>query len=137
MPHSKKILVVEDEVLIAMVMADQLREAGFDVVEACSMVEAEAVIAGSLDLQLAILDLDLKGHSTAPLAAKLRSKGVPFMVCSGSQVEDVTGIFANVTTLSKPYQDAELLGAVNALVSAQQVGQPLIVATSNLSDGGE
>ena len=76
-------LVVEDEMLLAMDIEALLKEQGCEVLEpACSVKRALAVIeAGQPDA--ASLDMNLNGESSAPIAAALRERNIPFVIVTG------------------------------------------------------
>lgn len=112
---SGKVLVVEDNLIIAMNAADALRGLGADdvliagtVPEALSHIEQNAVA-------LAILDVDLGGQTSAGVAERLRERGVPYLLATGYDADQVareSGVPAS-HVLSKPYSNegiAEILG---------------------------
>ena len=111
---SSTILVVEDEALIAMSIEMQLQDMGFNTIVVSSVTAAEAaLLKGGVDL--AILDYTLRdGEKTIPVAEVLRKERIPFIVCSGSQFNDMAAIFEGVDVLPKPYTDDCLADAVMA-----------------------
>ena len=111
-----KLLVVEDDALIRMLLADMLGEIGYTVaVEAASIDEAlEATRKTEFDL--AILDADLNGRSVSPVADALVARDIGFVFVTGSG----HGLFAyrDRPTLRKPFQiDALKRCCANALKS--------------------
>ncbi len=118
MQISSPILLIEDEVLIAMAMCDELVEAGFDVRCAYNFDDAQQMIANG-KFQAAILDFDLKGRSSAPLAAALKRNGVPIVGCSGSATDGQEAAFAGLQVLAKPYSAADLVDAVQRAVATK------------------
>ena len=115
---SSTILVVEDEALIAMSIEMQLQDMGFNTIVVSSVTAAEAALhKGGVDL--AILDYTLRdGEKTIPVAEVLRKERIPFIVCSGSQFNDMAAIFEGVAVLPKPYTDDCLADAVMAALGA-------------------
>lgn len=86
--HAKSVMIVEDDVIIAMDLAATLEEAGFtrfgefrDTRSALARMEVERP-------DLAILDWTLTGETSEPVAAWLRDKGIPFVVVSGQELSD-------------------------------------------------
>ena len=83
----KRILVVEDEALVAMLVEDALLDAGANIVgPACTVYDAlrlidEAKVNGVIDA--VVLDLNLAGETALPVADKLAAFGVPFLIASG------------------------------------------------------
>jgi len=119
MPGPKRILIVEDEVMIAMDIEATLTELGHVVQTAVSLNGAEAALAsGSIDL--AIVDYHLQGGTSAQLASRLHSLGIPFIVCSGSAgLEELGDAFRRGTSfLPKPFTTDGLVAAVGAIGEA-------------------
>ena len=108
------VLVVEDEVLTRMMIAETLREAGLVVVEAGNADEAMAYIKGGAAVDLVFADIEMPGAMDgAVLARRLRAEfpGIKVMLTSGgSRTPETTSIAPFV---SKPYD----LGAVVAQIS--------------------
>ncbi|WP_265570614.1 response regulator [Sphingomicrobium nitratireducens] len=100
---SSRILIVEDEPLIAMMLEDFLDTLGHEVVATCESVEEglAAVERGGIDA--AILDVNLRGESVWPVARKLQEAGVPFILASGGHVEEPPAGFESIPVLAKPY----------------------------------
>jgi CheY-like chemotaxis protein len=97
-----KLLVVEDDALIRMLLADMLSEIGYTVAaEAASIDEALEATRNS-DFDLALLDADLKGRSVSPVADALVARDIGFVFVTGSD----HGLFAyrDRPTLRKPFQ---------------------------------
>jgi len=103
MSEPRRILIVEDEPLISMMLEDFIDSLGHTVARACeSIAEAlEAVRDGGFDL--AILDVNLKGESVWPVASELKQNGIPFVLASGGHVEAPPSEFASVAMIEKPY----------------------------------
>lgn len=98
----KRILVVEDEPIIAFSLEDMLLEDGADVVAVGSLEEGlDQVEAGRFDF--AILDINLHGKKSYPIAFELVRKGVRFVFASGYGDAEHPAELADVTTLTKPY----------------------------------
>lgn len=116
--RSLRVLVVEDEFLIAAEMAAILEEAGHHVVGPAGSVSAgQALLAKTGDLDAAVIDANLRGETSAPLAAIMRERKIPFCVCTGYRVSDLKSLFGDVMTLHKPIDPPGLLRAVAALAS--------------------
>ncbi len=118
----KRVLVVEDEVLVSMLVEDELRDAGAEVVgpapsvgEALRLVEAAAADGG---ISAAVLDINLQGQGVAPVADRLAALGVPFLFATGYGDGCDTGGHGAAPVLGKPFDPARLVAAVEALASA-------------------
>jgi CheY-like chemotaxis protein len=106
----RRILVVEDEVLITMLIETILDDAGYEVVLAHSVPDAlEAIEQGNIDL--AILDLNVRGQKVYAAAEKLAELGTPFVFATGGGGQDIEG-FPGRPWVAKPFDEPELLAAV-------------------------
>jgi DNA-binding response OmpR family regulator len=113
-PPGRRILLVEDEILICLLIETILSDAGYEVVVANTIEEAmDAIDQGPL--AAAILDLNLKGKKVYPVAEKLAVVDTPFIFATGGGGRDIEG-FPGRPWVGKPFQEAELLAAVNKLV---------------------
>jgi DNA-binding response OmpR family regulator len=120
----KRVLVVEDEAIVAMLVEDELREAGAEVVGpaasvggALRLIEAAAKDGG---LSAAVLDINLQGRAVAPVADRLAALGVPFVFATGYGEGCDTGGHADARVLHKPFDPHALIDAVEALASARK-----------------
>jgi DNA-binding response OmpR family regulator len=101
------VLLVEDEMCLAMMLQDLLEDAGYRVLKA-ARVPAALTIAGDADIDAAILDVNVAGSEVFPVADELRRRGVPFMFASGYGDRGVPGEFRDYPMLQKPYDPAAL-----------------------------
>jgi CheY-like chemotaxis protein len=115
--RGRKVLVVEDEALIAMLTCDYLEELGCSVVgpfatsdKAMAALEKEAV-------DLAILDVNLgSGRTSFPVAHALRERSTPFMFATGYGSSGVREEFPTAPVLAKPFTDTQLAAELAALL---------------------
>lgn len=118
----RRILIVEDEPLVAFDNEHFLRDAGYEIVATVDTVP-EAVAAINDDVDLVLADVKLSdggnGHDVARAA---REKGVPLIFVTGSAAEDAEGLAVGL--LSKPYSQRDLLAAIEA-VEAKLAGKPV------------
>ena len=119
----RRVLVVEDEALVSMLVEDELRDAGATVLgpaacvdDAMRLVEAAAADGG---ISVAVLDINLNGMKVAPVADKLAALGVPFLFATGYGEGCDTGGHAGARVLHKPFAPERLIAAVEALASAE------------------
>jgi len=97
-----KILVVDDEPIIAMTMADWLSDLGHEVVgPASDLAEALPLCDGPFDA--AVLDVSLGSRTTEEIAARLTERDVPFAVASGHDAGSLHPSFARGLPLPKPF----------------------------------
>jgi CheY-like chemotaxis protein len=105
-----RLLVVEDEAMIAMMLEDMLDTFGCVVVEVAGTLSKglDLVSNEALDLDGAILDVNLGGEPVYPVAERLIALGVPFIFCTGYGLAGLASNFSHVPTLAKPYMREEL-----------------------------
>jgi CheY-like chemotaxis protein len=117
----QKVLLVEDESLIAMLAADSLNELGYDVVEAGSARAAlEHLNASGAHFTFAVVDIGLPDRSGEELAAEIKkiNPQLPIIIASGYGEQDLRSRFKSgerLVFLTKPYRKASLAAAIGAL----------------------
>lgn len=115
----QRILVAEDEMIVAYDLCDTVAEAGFDI-EGPHAGISEAMLAFQKEKPaLAILDIELDDGIVFPLAQKLADENVPIIFHSGRHTsEEVKARFPQAQTLAKPCPPTQLLAAVNQVLEA-------------------
>jgi CheY-like chemotaxis protein len=110
-----RILIVEDDGLVAMMLEDMIADLGFEVAfSAGKLGEAIAWLDGGGQADAALLDVDVNGEPVFPLAERLARQGVPFAFATGyGQLPDPR--FSGATILGKPISLARLERALKAL----------------------
>jgi HAMP domain-containing protein/two-component sensor histidine kinase len=103
-----KILVVEDEPLVAMNLSKSLAELGFSVVGPYSTLAKAATAALEMEVDGALLDVNLSSESVYPVADILVSKKVPFAFITGYRTEVLTSKYPNAPVLQKPVDQGTL-----------------------------
>lgn len=111
-----RVLVVEDEMLIALEIGEILESLGHEVVAMASRLDQAMEIAGNLEFDVAILDMNLAGELSLPLARQLLRDGLPFVFATGYTLREITGEFADAVTIAKPFSEGELSRALDAAV---------------------
>lgn len=79
----KRVLVVEDELLIAMLIEDILADCDCRVVGPCSSLPDALTVARTESFDIALLDVNLRGQKVYPVADVLDERGIPFLFLSG------------------------------------------------------
>jgi PAS domain S-box-containing protein len=97
-----RILLVEDESLVAMMIGEALRELGYSVVGPCATAADAAAAIDSTDVNAAILDVNLDGELVYPVAELLATREIPFAFITGYGEESLSPRYANVPVLQKP-----------------------------------
>ena len=118
----RRILVVEDEMLIASLIEELLENFGCEVV-ACVARPAQALKAiEGVDIDAALLDLNLGGQDGSAVAVRLDERGIPFVFATGYGGEAVEGRFAGHPVLTKPFSPAQLYDALRSVLGLAEGG---------------
>jgi DNA-binding NtrC family response regulator len=113
-----RVLVVEDEALIALSISEMLNDAeGVPVGPAASIREARQLIRNVAVLDAAVLDVNLADGSVTPILEALSARGIPTVIYTGGVVpEDVRQRHPNLIALSKPVLPARLIGELRKAI---------------------
>ena len=115
-----RVLIVEDEPLVAENLRDDLVEAGFEVVGVAARVESALKLIEGTGFDVAIIDANLAGTSAAPAAAALSARSLPFMVLSGYAREQLQREFSDAVYIQKPYRIRKLIDDLNSLLDKRR-----------------
>jgi DNA-binding response OmpR family regulator len=114
MAQPRNILIVDDELLIAMGSETVVTDLGHRAFLAHTAEDAlKAIRTDSMDLVL--LDLMLQGRESVSVAQELLDRNIPFIVCSGSN-DPSSPIFEHAPYLMKPCRDADLAAAIDEIL---------------------
>lgn len=115
-----KVLIVEDEGFVAMLIEEMLEELGCEIAASVAGLEQACAIAASAKIELAVLDVNLAGQQSFPVARILRERGVPFMFSTGYGTAGLPAEFSGSPVLAKPFSAKTLeQTAALALADAQ------------------
>jgi len=103
MTESLSILLVEDEALIRMMVTDMLEELGHKVVAEAADVDKAAMLARSTAFDLAILDVNLDGATSFPVADAIVARGIPLIFATGYDSPSMVVRYSRSVRLQKPY----------------------------------
>jgi PAS domain S-box-containing protein len=115
-----RILLVEDEILVAMMMRDILTELGFSVNGPFSRLSEAMVAAVHDDIDAGIIDINLGGEFVYPVADVLAARKIPFVFVTGYGVESIDGRFGDVPIIKKPVQRQVLQNIFVRAASAEE-----------------
>ena len=118
MTAGKHILIAEDEIFLAMMLQDLLEADGYDVSKVACVADALAAIESRLP-DAAILDVNLAGEQSFPVAQALRERGVPFLFATGYGERSLPEAFAGEQTMQKPYLPHLMRTQLSALLERQ------------------
>jgi CheY-like chemotaxis protein len=123
--EQKRVLLVEDETLVAMMMGEMLIDLGYAVVGPMNDKESALAAAQQGGVDCAILDLNLDGFASYPIADELAARAIPFLFLTGYDKEAIDRRYASVPLLQKPVDEQSLRQSIAALL---QVGPPASTA---------
>ena len=110
-----RVLLVEDEAIIAILMEDLLDELGCDVVATTGELDDAVAAARSRDFDVAFLDVNLRGVPVFPVAEVLRARGIPFAFVTGYGSTGVEAAHTAAPVLQKPFQSHDLAAILRRL----------------------
>lgn len=113
----RRILIVEDELMIRMLLEDMLDDLGYDIADAAGRVDEAVVKARQGQFDAAILDVNLNGQSIDPVVEALVERGLPFVFATGYGVQGIPQSYRNRPTLQKPFQQDSLGRALASALS--------------------
>ena len=113
-----RILVVEDEYLIRMLLEDMLADLGYDVSAAVGTVAEASALATTGEFNAAILDVNVDGQEIFPVADILAKRGTPFVFVTGYGEGSLPAPYRGRPALQKPFQAEQLKIALAGLVAA-------------------
>jgi CheY-like chemotaxis protein len=117
MQRRRRILVVEDDYLNAMLFAEVLGAAGWQVVGPVGHLSEALYIAGSEDFDAAVLDVKLGSQTVYSVAETLDARMVPFVFLTGYGAGTLQSPFCERPWLSKPFRPKELVVTVARLIA--------------------
>lgn len=118
-----RILLVEDEAMIAMLVEDMLIDSGATVVGPAGGVRAALDAISTNELDGALLDVNLGGEQSFEVADALAARSIPFVFVTGYGGGAVRDRYPNAPTLQKPFVSSDLERALSALAGAARASQ--------------
>lgn len=115
MSERRRVLVVEDEMMIAMMIEDMLNELGYDVVGPATRIDEAMALTGN-DVAAALLDVNIAGQPVYPVAEKLRQRDVPVIFLTGYGSAGVDPRFKACPVLPKPFELSGLEMALGTII---------------------
>jgi len=114
-----RLLVVEDEYLIRMLLEDMLADLGYDVAAAVGTFAEASEFATHGDFDAAILDVNLDGEESFPVAEILIKRGLPFVFVTGYGERSLPEPYRDRPALQKPFQGEQLKAVLAGLFPAE------------------
>jgi CheY-like chemotaxis protein len=123
----RRVLLVEDEMLVVWLLEDMLADLGCAVVgpaasvkQALAMIDAEAI-------DVAVLDVNLNGQMSYPIADALATRGVPFVFSTGYDKDTLLDGYRIFPVLQKPFRRSELSDALAKLLTPKEPSVELMI----------
>jgi CheY-like chemotaxis protein len=113
----RRVLVVEDEMLVRMMTEDMLTQLGCESVKYAASIDQGLALIDAEVFDLALLDMNLSGSKSFPVADALIARGVAFAFSTGYSGEDMRDGYRDRPVLRKPYRYEELAGVLARLLS--------------------
>ncbi len=110
--HGLRVLIVEDETLVAMLVEEYLLELGCEVAFSASRVAKAIKSLQICGIDAAVLDLNVAGESILPLVEALHQRDIPFIFASGYGARGVDARWSGRPVLQKPFTEADLQAAL-------------------------
>lgn len=124
--NGKRILLVEDDLIVALALMEHLKDAGAEVIGPVTDVPKALQRASHDRLCGAILDVNLGKLDVWPVARMLAARGIPFVFATACcQAKLQAASFGDVPRLSKPYREADVAQALLSLIARTSEGSAL------------
>src|ERR1700755_3506408 len=113
-----RVLVVEDEMMVSMLIEDMLSDMGCQVVGPASRLDEAIELSKTAEIDCAVLDVNLGGQPIFPLADLLRERGCPFAFATGYGDAGLRDVDRGSPVLQKPFREGDLARVLTELQAA-------------------
>jgi CheY-like chemotaxis protein len=127
MRERRRILVVEDDCLVATLLVEILESVGWQVVGPVAHLATAVDAAASEDLDATVLNVNLGGQTVYPVAEVLDARRVPFAFVTSYDREALPALFCRRPHLGKPFVPGELIGIVARLIAPAAEAEALLI----------
>jgi CheY-like chemotaxis protein len=114
-PSSLRVLLVEDEMMVALLTESMLVELGHEVTGPIGRLHRAVAMAERENLDFAVIDVNINGGKAYPVAAALAARGIPFIFATGYGRAGLAAPFEDSPMLQKPYRFEDLCAAIEAV----------------------
>lgn len=122
----RRVLIVEDEIVVALFLEDILVEFGYQV--AGVVTQLDEAMARAIDYDIALLDVHINGRNVFDFADALAARGVPFVFATGYGERGIPERHRGSPVLQKPFQPADLKRALDETAASWAAGDKKISA---------
>ena len=110
---ARRVLVVEDEVLVGMMIEEMLRALGHEIAALSTHLDEALALATTAAFDVALLDINLNGKQSFAVADAIRARGLPFLFATGYGSRILTAPYRDAPILQKPFSRDELRQALD------------------------
>lgn len=110
-----RVMIVEDESMLMMLLEDLLPEMGYEVAATAGTVDDALAALDAADIGLAVVDVNLGGVESFPVADALSARGIPFLFTTGYGALGLPDRYAGAHVLQKPFRKQDLEAALGKL----------------------
>jgi CheY-like chemotaxis protein len=116
----RRVLLVEDEPIVAWLLKDMLVDLGLVVVGPAASINQALATIDAESIDVAMLDVNLKGQMSYPIADVLVARGVPFVFSTGYDIDRLLADYRTVPALQKPFHRADLADTLARLLVSKE-----------------
>jgi CheY-like chemotaxis protein len=115
-----RVLLVEDEVLITMLVEEMLVDLGCEIAACAARLDEALIAARTETFDLALIDLSLGGKLTYPVVEILKARQIPFAFVTGYGSAHLDPLYAGTPVLDKPFHREDLASIIAAVVPSRE-----------------
>ena len=127
----RRVLMVEDEMIVAWLLEDMLTDLGCAVIGPAGNVNQARAIIKAEAIDAAVLDVNLNGQLSYPVADALAERGVPFVFSTGYDKDRLLDRHRTFPILQKPFHRSELSDALTKLLTPKNSSVELVTNASS------
>jgi CheY-like chemotaxis protein len=122
-PTGLRVLIVEDDYLVSLLLEDMLTDLGHRIIGPASELANALELAQREEMDVAVLDINLRGAETYPIAAALTERAIPFIFATGYGRHSLREPYGDAPLLKKPFQQSDLESVLGEAVRAKSAGR--------------
>ncbi len=120
---SARVILIEDEAHVALLIEAMLSDLDFELVGSATRVSTGLALLVGTDFDVAVLDVNLAGEMSFPLANELAARGKPFIFVTGYGPSGLPPEHRGAPVVTKPFRAADLLSALQTALDPVPLGQ--------------
>lgn len=124
MIYLRRAAIFEDDLLVSEVLHDVLDYLGFEVVAAAASLSEALEVAQGVAVDVALVDIDLRGARAYPVLDALRSRAIPYVIATGSGEHSVLSPYNEGPVISKPYNMRTIRAGIERACSSVKAADP-------------